>query len=108
MTISPSACPPRTLLPLALEHERGAEDAEDRARGADGDRVRAQEQRPGRAGEPRDEVEREEAPAADRLLDRRADDPETNMFIPEVDQARVEEGSGDQAVPLALVEPARM
>ena len=46
---------------LALEHDRGAEDAEDRAGRADGDGGRAQRSAPRRAGEAGDEVEQEVA-----------------------------------------------
>ena len=74
--------PAENAAPLRLEDERSAEDPEDRAGRADGDGVRAEEQRAGRAGEPRDEVEREEAATADRLLDRGADDQSMSMFNP--------------------------
>ena len=98
---------PEHVVLLTLEDERRAEDPEDRARRADRDDVRAEDDRAGRAGEPRHDVDREEPSAPDRLLDRRADEPEDEHVEQEVDQARVQERRRDQAIPLALVQAAR-
>jgi hypothetical protein len=97
---------PSTVL-LTLEDERRAEDPEDRARRADRDHVRAEDDRARRAGEPRHDVDREEPSAPDRLLDRRADEPEDEHVEQEVDQALWQERRRDQAIPVALVQAAR-
>src|SRR5262249_4769701 len=52
----------------AGDHEGGAEDAEDRSRGADRERVGTEQERPERAAEERGEVDGEEARRADRGL----------------------------------------
>src|SRR4029453_13913484 len=52
-------------------------------------------------------VHREEPAAPMRLVGRAAYEPEDEHFEPEMDDARVQERSRDQAPPLALVEPAR-
>ena len=76
-TIRPAIWPPVESA-AALEHEQPAEDAEDRARGADGDRVRAPEERACRRRRSRDEIEEQEAPAADHLLEDRAGEVEAS------------------------------
>ena len=66
----------------AGDHEGGAEDAEDRARGADRERVRVEQQRAEGAGEERGEVEGDEARRADRRLQQPAEEVESNMLKP--------------------------
>ena len=87
---------------LPLENERGAEDPEDRARGADGRAVRRVDERPGRTREPGDDVHQQEAPAPERLLDRRAYEPEEVHVEADVQQARVQERARDQPPPVAV------
>src|SRR5206468_582535 len=64
------------VVALPLEHEAGAEDSEDRPGRAERDLRRVQQKGPGRAGEPRDDVEQQVAPPAERRLDRAAPPPE--------------------------------
>ena len=47
-------------------------------------------------------VDEREAPAPDRLLDRRADPPEKEHVEPEVEAARMQERGRDEPPPLAL------
>src|ERR671924_268318 len=86
---------------LPLEDERGAEDPEDRAGGADSGDVRAEEQRAGRAREAGDEVQEQVAPAAERLLERGAEPPEGEHVQAEVEGTVVEEGCREQPPPVA-------
>ena len=86
---------------LPLEDHHRAEDAEDRAGGADGDALRLDE-RAGRAREPGDEVEGEEAGAAEVLLDRRAEPPQREHVEADVDEVRVQEHRRDQPPPVAV------
>ena len=65
-----------------------------------------EEQRTRRAGEPGNDVEREEASAPDRLLDRCADDPEHEHVQPEVNEAAVQERRREQSPPLTFRQPA--
>ena len=61
----------------AGDHEGGAEEAEDRARGAERERVRVgQQERAEGAGEQRGEVEGDEARRADRRLQQPAEEEE--------------------------------
>ena len=87
---------------LPLEHEHGAEDAEDRAGGADGGRGRALQQGTRRACEPGDEVEPDVAPAAEVLLDGRPDQVERVHVHRDVERSGVQEHRGDEPPPVAL------
>jgi len=86
-----------------LEDEQRAHDPEDRARGADrhGERPREQ-QRTRRAREPGDEVHEQEAPGAEGLLHDRAEPVEGQHVERDVQDPRVEEHRGDEAVPVAV------
>src|SRR3954452_24908911 len=55
-----------------------------------------------RAGQGRDDVEHDEAATPERLLDRRADEPEEVHVEGDVDQVRVQEGAREQAPPVAV------
>jgi hypothetical protein len=90
---------------LALEHDGGAEDPEDRAGGPDGDRVGARDQRSGGAGDPRDDVEQDVPERPEPVLEGPADPPDGEHVHREVDRAVVQERGREQAVPLALGEP---
>ena len=81
---------------LTLEHESGAENPEDRARGADGEALRREEERAGRSGQARDDVEQQIAAAAEHLLDGGAEPPEREHVQPEVDRPVVEEHRGEE------------
>ena len=94
------------VVPLPLEDQRGAEDPEDRSGSADRDRIRVEQERAGGAGETRDQVERQEATAAESFLDGGADDPEHDHVQGDVEEAAVQEGGGDEPPPLAVGEPA--
>jgi hypothetical protein len=90
------------VVALPLENECGAEDPEDRARGADrrgGWRVH---ERACRSGQPGDDVDEQEAAPPERLLDGRADEPEEVHVERDVQDACVQEGAGDQAPPVAV------
>ena len=76
ITISVIAFPPRRPVRLPLEDQHRAEDPEDRAGGAEHRRRRRLEQRAGRAGQARGEVEADEARPAEVLLDRAAEPPQ--------------------------------
>src|ERR671932_2240043 len=85
-----------------LEHEQRAEEAEDRARRADGQDERRLEKRARGAGEQRHEVEEEVAPAAEHLLERRADEPPDAHVQADVEEVRVQEAGRDEAPPVAV------
>ena len=104
--MSPNACPPRTKLPCASSTSAAPRIPK---MAPDAPTVTAfglEEQRTRRAGEPGNDVERQEASPPDRLLDRDADDPEHEHVHPEVDEAAVQERRSDQTPPLAVGEPA--
>ncbi len=97
--------------PLALEHDRGAEDAEDRAGRADGRRKRigveevgprADHQRSRSSGETGNEIDPEIPEGPERLLDYLSDEPECDHVQREVQRPVVEEARRDQAPPLAF------
>ena len=86
-----------------LEDQEGADQAEDRARGADRDgEGRAEPERAGRAGEARDEVDEQEARRPERLLDDRAEPVEGEHVEGEVEQAAVQEHRRHEAPPVAV------
>ena len=87
---------------MAGDHEGRAEDPEHRARGADGERIGAEQERAERAGEQRGEVEGDEARRADSRLEDAAEEEEGEHVEADVEQAGVEERAGQQAVPLAF------
>ena len=88
---------------LVLDDQQRAEDPEDRARRADGDPGRRRDQRAGRAGEARDDVERQVAEDV-RGSARRARRASTSasMFSADVKQVRVQERGRDQPPPVAV------
>ena len=57
------------IVPLLFQHQAGAEDPEDRPRGTNGRVVGTDDQRAGRAREPRDEIEEEKAARPDAVLE---------------------------------------
>ena len=86
-----------------LEHEERAHDPVDRARGADRRLQRSAEQEcTGRAREARDEVDQEEPPGPERLLDDGSEPVEGEHVEREVEQARVQEHGRDHPVPLTV------
>ena len=85
-----------------LEQHGRAHEAPDRSRGADGESVRAQDERSGGACKPRDQVQEQIAPAAEVLLERRADEPQHEHVQSQVYGAVVEERCRDQPPPVAL------
>jgi hypothetical protein len=90
----------------AFEHDAGAQDSEHRAGRADCELVGlGGEQGPGRPAEDRHEVEAEVTRAPEKRLERRAEPPEHEHVEDEVDDARVDEGGGDEAPPVTLGDP---
>src|SRR5437764_493019 len=87
---------------LPLHDDGDAEDPEQRTGGADRWRKRREDERAGRARESRDQVNEQEAAAADRVLDRRADEPEEVHVERDVEDVRVQEGARDQPPPVAV------
>ena len=81
---------------LTLEHESSAENAEDRARGADGEALWREEECAGRPGQACDDVEQQIAAAAEHLLDGGAEPPEREHVQSEVDRPVVEEHGADE------------
>ena len=87
---------------LALENESGTKNPEDRAGGANGDRVGRKNECTRRTGEARDEIDEQEPRAAEVLLDRRADPVEEEHVEAEVDGTVVQERGRDQPPPVAV------
>ena len=73
-----------------------------RARCADGDSCRGGDQCAGRAGETRDEVERQIADVPEVALDGRAEPPHREHVQPDVKEVRVQEGSGNKSPPVTV------
>ena len=93
---------------LPLVDERGAEDPEDGARRADGGNVAREGEHCGGGAQAGDEVDEQEPQVADRALHRRPDPVEHQHVEADVDQARVQKGRRDHAVPLALRDADRL
>ena len=88
-----------------LDHGR-AHQAEDRAGGADRDRVGREQQRAERARQQRREVDGGEADVPERRLEHRARGLEQVHVEGDVEEARVQEAAGDQA-PVLVVDRDR-
>src|SRR5262249_60115738 len=56
----------------------------------------------GRSGQTRDEVEQQKTPATKSELDRRAEPPKSQHVERDMEDARMEEGGGDEAPPVAV------
>jgi hypothetical protein len=93
---------PEDVHALPLEYERGSEDPEDRARGADRRGIRRREQRPGRSSKARDDVDEQEARTAQEHLDRCAEPPQREHVEDQVEDVRVQERRGDQSPPVPV------
>ena len=102
ITISVNAWPVIAAGLLVLDDQERAEDPEDRARCADGDRGRSGHQRPRSARKPGDDVEREIAKMSDVALDRHAEPADREHVQADVKDVCVEERGGQQAPPVAL------
>src|SRR5262249_15186390 len=98
----PNRAPAKDVRALPLEYERGAEDPEYGAGRADGHRVRSEDERAGRPGEARDEVDDQEPRPAEILLYRRPHPVEEEHVEPEMDRPVVEKRRRDQAPPVAV------
>ena len=95
---------PDELLDAAMagDDERGRHEAEDRARGADGELRRAQQQGAEGPGQQGDEVDAEEARRADRRLEQGAEDEQREHVERDVEEAGVQEPGGDDPPPVAV------